>query len=57
MTETLPECPHCGESGIFDKWVVLNDGNLYARFSCSHCENLFDLSKTEYEELKKNDNK
>ena len=50
MTETLPECPKCGESGILDKRV--KDDYKYI---CSRCGHIWPVSKEEYLELSKYD--
>ena len=48
--ETLPECPKCGEAGVFDYRTVYG-----FRFNCSSCNHVFGLTEKEYSELRKND--
>lgn len=46
MSETLPECPKCGESGVFDCRTVIG-----FRYSCSHCDNSWNITEKEFSEL------
>lgn len=44
--ETLPECPKCGESGIFDVRAVCG-----FKYDCSHCDNIWYITEKEYLEF------
>ena len=46
MSETLPECPRCGESGVFDCRTVIG-----FRYICSHCDNTWNITEKEFSGL------
>ena len=46
MHETLPDCPRCGESGVFDCRTVIG-----FRYACSHCDNVWNITEKEFSEL------